>query len=234
MAPELLTAKWGSSKLRNLVWPFLATINTPIRPRRLLRRRRLTVARHIGQYDQALGETLIADARRPADRRSTPTASRCSPPDNARNRVEPVLRRTRRHPRHRRRPAVRHQQRSRRRPATRSARRCRRAGTPNRRELRRTFGRDTGQRRAPIYSQTAQITVPTRRTTPGTTKLVELYGVYSHELPDQPGLQRRVRRLRHRAPDSASRAGDDVDRRGAGARLQRDRRATRLAAATSA
>ncbi len=62
-APQLLTAKYGSSRLRNLVWPFLATINTPIAPGGYF-----TAGAGAGgsgggldtisQYDQALGETL--------------------------------------------------------------------------------------------------------------------------------------------------------------------------------
>jgi len=58
MSPELLEARWGSSKLRNLVWPFLATINTPIRPQGYFAGGGALDT--IGQNDQALGETIKA------------------------------------------------------------------------------------------------------------------------------------------------------------------------------
>ena len=59
MAPELLEAKWGSSKLRNLVWPFLATINTPIKPEGYFAGGGALDT--VGQNDQALGETIKAE-----------------------------------------------------------------------------------------------------------------------------------------------------------------------------
>jgi len=58
LAPELTEAQWGSGQLRSLVFPYLATINTPIKPQGYFASAQpLNI---IGHYEQALSETLIA------------------------------------------------------------------------------------------------------------------------------------------------------------------------------
>ena len=60
LAPGLLKAKWGSSQLRNQIWPFLATINTPIVPQGYFAGS--AALDFVGQYEQGLSESLNGSA----------------------------------------------------------------------------------------------------------------------------------------------------------------------------
>lgn len=178
MAPELLTAKWGSSRLRNMVWPFLATIDTPIRPEGYFAGG--DALNTIGHYDQALGETLVANIGglpQTNDADGTPVFSA----GNASNRINPFfvgpdgLRDTADDL-----PYVTNN--------TRAldigyALAAPIAGTDALDEDRfdATFGRGTPtDPTRPIYSLTAQLEVQSA-SDPNSTKLVELYGVYTSD-----------------------------------------------------
>jgi hypothetical protein len=166
MAPDLLTAKWGSGQLRNLNFPFLATINTPIRPQGYFSTK--SSLDFVGEYEQGLAENMIANLGS-----SVPTATdadgdllfkpalsvlRQTPfflgPDGLRNTPDDL-------------PYVRTND---------------RAGDsgytlapPITGTTQDHFDRQNGG--VPIYTQTAQITVTD--VDAGTPKVVEVYGIYN-------------------------------------------------------
>ncbi len=176
MAPELLTAQWGSSELRNLVWPFLASINTPIRPQGYFASG--AALDSIGHYDQALGETITATVgglpqTSDADGYPVYTAegatNRANPffvgPDGIRDTADDL-------------PFVERNERA-------IAAGYRLALPIQGTDLASfdgTFGRNRPGVDAvrPVYARAAQIDVASA-SSPGTTKQVELYGVYSPE-----------------------------------------------------
>ena len=178
MAPELLTAKWGSSRLRNMVWPFLATIDTPIRPQGYFASGGALDT--IGHYDQALGENLNAiigglpqtnDADGTAVFTAANASRRVNPffvgPDGLRDTSDDL-------------PYVLTNERAQ---QVGYSLATPIAGTSTTDEDRfdATFGRASATDRIrQKYSLTAQIAVPSA-SSPGTNKVVELYGVYSSD-----------------------------------------------------
>ena len=183
MAPELLTAQWGSSRLRNLVWPFLASINTPIRPQGYFAGGGAVDT--VGEYDQALGENLgaasIGGLPQTSDLdgefgKAVYTAenaqARAKPffvgPDGIRDTADDL-------------PFVTNN------PTAQKAGYqlaphilIQDPGSPfPAGSFTKTFGRNrTGDVLRPVYLDTAQIEVPSARN-PGTKKIVELYAVYN-------------------------------------------------------
>lgn len=169
LAPALLEAQWGSSQLRNQIWPFLATIDTPIRPQGYFASgSSLDI---VGHYEQGLAENLPTTAQlqgapqpRDADNQSILNSDglrrRADPffigPDGLRDTADDL-------------PFVSTNEQA---AGAGYALAAPIAGTSRDR-----FDQ-LDQQGLNLYTQTAQITVPAINA-PGTTKLVELYGVYN-------------------------------------------------------
>ncbi len=183
MAPELLTAQWGSSELRQLVWPFLASINTPIQPGGYFAGGKALDT--IGEYDQALGENQFNAMAVPGENRvndgfavytSNNAQAKANPffvgPDGIRDNQDDL-------------PFVTNN------PAAQSAGYSLSAPIPagDLASFDGTFGRGSAaDPRRPLFAQTAKITVPAATgSTPE--KTVELYGVYSPEYLTSQGCR---------------------------------------------
>jgi hypothetical protein len=168
LAPDLLKAKWGSSQLRNQIWPFLATINTPITPQGYFASARSLDI--VGQYEQGLANDLNATATlgglptiRDSDNQvvlnTAAMLRRSDPfyigPDGVRDTADDL-------------PFVKTNDQAAKAGYTLAAPI---AGTTQDRFDEVSDGIN-------VYTQTAQITVDSLAN-PGTTKLVELYGIYN-------------------------------------------------------
>jgi hypothetical protein len=169
MAPALLKAKWGSGELRDSPFPFLATINTPIKPQGYFTTK--SSLDFIGEYEQGLAENVTgfltfgdslpfgSDADGDSLFRQELSTLRVVPffvgPDGLRNTSDDL-------------PYVAANDRA---LGEGYALAPPIAGTPQDR-----FDLVSGG--IPVYTQTAQRTVDNLNA-PGTTKLVEVYGVYN-------------------------------------------------------
>jgi len=170
--PALLSAKWGSNKIGTTIFPFLATINTPIKPQGYFGS--LSSLNWFGQYETGLADDISANiAGAPTSRdadgnlviNTQVTEQKADPffvgPDGIRNTADDL-------------PYV--------------------ANNPNAAPAGYSLAAPlTGPQdrfdqmqggasqpiKIPIYSETAQITVPSAAN-PGSEKVVELYGVYSN------------------------------------------------------
>ncbi len=184
LSPELLTAKWGSNKIGTAILPFLATINTPIDPKGYFASS--TSLNWFGQYENGIADDLtgvanVGGAPTTTDADGNPVITADSAvkkadpfflgPDGIRDTADDL-------------PFVANN------PSAQAAGyelAAPIAGTPQDRFDQ--INGATGATPIPVYSRTAQITVPTANN-PTVTKRVELYGEYNVDFLTFQGCQR--------------------------------------------
>jgi hypothetical protein len=168
-APDLLTAKWGSNKIGKTITPFLATINTPINPKGYFEG--IGSLNWFGQYETGLADNMTgiptgAPTTQDADGNTIISPAGSVPksipfflgPDGIRDTADDL-------------PYVTNN-------ATAQAAGYTLAAPINVPSDPYTAVQGSGATAIPLYSLTAQITVPTA-SDPNIPKNVELYGVYN-------------------------------------------------------